>query len=74
MQRILLESERKISTHIYSSWLGIKKFYAEIVKQLPKNHSRGWWKIINTLSGWSNLKSSFSLQRDGKHLTNDELV
>ena len=33
-----------------------------------------WWKTINTLSGRSEKKTGFSLQRNGKQLTDDELV
>ena len=51
-----------------------KTFYADKVKQLPKNDCRGWWKIINTLSGRTNQKSSFSLQRNDQQLTDDEIV
>ena len=51
-----------------------KKFYAEKVKKLLTNDCRGWWKLINTMSGRSKSKSNFSLQRDGKQLTDNELA
>ena len=51
-----------------------KKFYAEKVKKLLTNDCRGWWKLINTMSGRSKSKSNFGLQRDGKQLTDNELA
>ena len=51
-----------------------KNFYAEETKSLPKNDSKGWWDIVNKLSGRTTKKTNLCLQSDGKTLSDRELL
>ena len=51
-----------------------KNFYADKTKKLPKNDCKRWWSIVNKLSGRKTKKSNICLHRDGKILSDNDLV
>ena len=52
-----------------------KSFYKNKVQHLRKNdHCRKWWNVVNRMSGRSEKTSHFSLERDGRTLSQQELV
>ena len=51
-----------------------KSFYKNKVQRLKNDDCRKWWNIINTMSGRSVKPSFFSIVRDGKTMSQQELV
>ena len=49
-------------------------FYADKTKKLPRNNWKGCWEIVNKFSGRSKKSSNIQLNRDGKSLSDSELV
>ena len=51
-----------------------KSFYKNKVQHLKNDDCRKWWNIINQMSGRSGKPSFFSLDRDGRTISQQELV
>ena len=51
-----------------------KNVYGDKTKKLPKNDCKRWWSIVNKLSGRKTKKSNICLHRDGKILSDNDLV
>ena len=49
-------------------------FYKDKIQHLRKDHCRKWWNAVNKMSGRSRKNTSFSLERDGKILSDSELA
>ena len=49
-------------------------FYKDKIQHLRKDDCRKWWNAVNKMSGRSRKNTSFSLERDGKILSDSELV
>jgi hypothetical protein len=49
-------------------------FYKDKIQHLRKDDCRKWWNALNEISGRSRKNTSFSLERDGKILSDSELV
>ena len=49
-------------------------FYKDKIQHLRKDDCRKWWNAVNKMSGKSRKNTSFSLDRDGKTLSDSELV
>ena len=49
-------------------------FYKDKIQHLRKDNCRKWWNAVNKMSGRSRKNTSFSLERDGKILSDSELV
>lgn len=51
-----------------------KNFYVDKTRNLSKNDCKGWWDIVNKLSGRTKKSSNIRYHRDGKLLSDIELV
>ena len=51
-----------------------KNVYADKTNKLPKNDCKRWWSIVNKLQERKTKKSNICLHRDGKILSDNDLV
>ena len=51
-----------------------KSFYKNKVQHLMNTDSPTWWRTINKMSGKSNKSKSFSLERNGEKLNDEQLA
>ena len=51
-----------------------KSYYKNKIQHLRKNDCRKWWNMVNRMSGRSEKTPHFSLERNGRALSQQELV